>query len=461
MGKRNVDLGRDPLGKLLFRLAIPSMTAQLVNILYNMVDRIYIGHIPGEGAMALTGLGLCFPVIMLILAFGGLVGLGGAPRAAIFMGKGQEKDAEKTLGSCIAMLAVCSVILTVFFQVFAEDILYLFGASDTTIGYALPYMRIYIMGTVFVQFSMGLNPFITTQGFASHSMMTVIISAVLNIILDPIFIYACGMGVQGAAFATILSQAVSAVWVLCFLGGKRTKLKIRRENLVIRKEYVLPVIALGISPFVMQSTESLISISFNSSLSKYGGDMAVGAMAILSSIMQLIWQLINGLTQGAQPVIGFNFGAGNKERVRNTFRILLVATLGLSVTAGGLVLLFPEVFVKIFNKESAELVDITVWAIRIFMPGTLVLGIQSACQQTFLALGQAKISLFLACMRKIVLMIPFIFLLPLLFEDKVFAVFLAEPLSDVGAVISTAIAFWICFPKILEKGPIQKTLHKE
>lgn len=450
--KRNTDLGKDPLGKLLLKLAIPSILAQLVNMLYNIVDRIYIGHIPREGALALTGVGLCFPIIILVMAFSCLVGMGGAPRAAIFMGRGEEEKAQKILGNCVTLLTVISVALTIIFLVFGEDLLYLFGASDSTIFYALPYMRIYVCGTIFVQFALGLNAFITTQGFATVSMATVVIGAVLNIILDPVFIYACHMGVKGAALATILSQAVSAVWVIAFLCGKKTKLRIQRKNLKLKGEYILPVLALGVSPFVMQSTESLINISFNSSLSRYGGDMAVGAMTILSSIMQLVWLPLSGLTQGAQPIISYNFGAGNYERVKKTFRMLLVSALSFSIVMGGIILLFPEVFVTIFNNDSKELFDITVWAMRIYMAGTMILGIQSACQQTFLALGQAKISLFLACLRKVILMIPLIFILPNFFEDKVFGVFLAEPVSDIIAVIVTGTTFLIAFPRILAKG---------
>lgn len=452
MQNKTTDLGNEPLGRLLLKLSIPSILAQLVNMLYNIVDRIYIGHIPEEGALALTGLGLCFPILMLVMAFSGLIGMGGAPRAAIFMGKGEDEKAQRILGNCVTVLFLVSLALTFLFQVFGEPLLYLFGASDSTIQYALPYLRIYVCGTIFVQFSLGLNSFITTQGFATSSMATVLIGAVLNIILDPVFIYGCGMGVRGAALATILSQAVSALWVLRFLSGKKTKLRIQRKYLRIQGEYILPVLALGISPFIMQSTESLINISFNASLSKYGGDMAVGAMTILTSVMQLIWMPLSGLTQGAQPIISFNFGAGNKTRVKKTFRMLFFCALGYSFVSGGLVLLFPEVFVSIFNKNSRELFEISVWAMRIYISGTLILGIQSACQQTFLALGQAKISLFLACLRKIVLMIPLIFLLPHFFENKVFGVFLAEPVSDIIAVIVTATTFFIAFPKILEQG---------
>lgn len=453
---KKTDLGKDPLGKLLLKLAIPTILAQLVNMLYNIVDRIYIGHIPKEGALALTGMGLCFPIIILVMAFSSLVGMGGAPRAAIYMGKGQNDKAEKILGNCVTVLFGISVVLTIVFLVFGEKLLYLFGASESTIAYALPYLNIYVCGTIFVQFSLGLNSFITTQGFTTVSMETVVIGAVLNIILDPIFIYGCHMGVRGAALATILSQAVSALWVLLFLLGKKTKLRIRKQNLAVKKEYMLPVLALGVAPFVMQSTESLINIAFNSSLSKYGGDMAVGAMTILTSVMQALWLPLSGLTQGAQPIISFNFGAGNHQRVKKIFQLLIISALVFSAVMGSVILAFPQIFVKIFNNNSQELFDTTVWAMRIYMSGSMILGIQSACQQTLLALGQAKISLFLACLRKIILMIPLIFILPHLCEDKVFGVFLAEPVSDIIAVLVTAITFWAAFPRVLEKGTGKK-----
>lgn len=449
---KSTDLGNAPLGRLLLKLAIPSILAQLVNMLYNVVDRIYIGHIPEEGAMALTGLGLCFPIITLVTAFSYLVGMGGAPRAAISMGKGENEAAQKILGNCLTTLVGISVLLTVLFLVFGEPLLYLFGASDESIVYALPYMRIYVCGTLFVMLSLGLNSFITTQGYATVSMATVVIGAVLNIVLDPVFIYVFDMGVEGAALATILSQAVSALWVLVFLSGKKTRLRFRRKYLKVKARYILPVLALGVSPFVMQSTESLINISFTSQLSKYGGDSAVGAMTILNSVMQAVWLPVMGLTQGAQPIISFNYGAGNLVRVKKVFRMLFAGALTYTVILGGLVLAFPQIFIKIFNSDSPELFDITVWAMRIYMAGSLVLGAQNACQQTFVALGQAKISLFLACLRKVILMIPLIFLLPLLLENQVFGVFLAEPVSDVIASLVTTVTFCVAFPRILSRG---------
>ena len=450
--KKTTDLSKDPLGKLLLKLALPAILAQVVNMLYNLVDRIYIGHIQDTGAIALTGIGLCLPVIFIIMAFSALAGTGGAPRAAIYMGKKDLDSANKTLGSCVLMLAGISIFLTVFFLFFGKQLLFLFGASSQTIAYAWGYLRIYICGTVFVMFSVGLNSFITTQGFSLVGMGTILIGALANIILDPIFIFGFHMGVSGAALATVLSQAISALWVLRFLCGKKTELKIRRKHLQFKKEYVLPVLALGVSPFVMQGTESLITISYNTSLYKYGGDLAVSSLTILNSVMQMIFLPLSGLTQGAQPIISYNYGAGDDSRVKNTFRLLIGCSLAFVVAAWGTVMLFPGVFVRIFNSSSQELYEMASWAMRIYLAGFFSMGAQIACQQTFLALGQAKVSLFFACFRKLILMIPLIFILPVFFEDKLMAVFLAEAVSDFVAASATTITFLILFPKILKKG---------
>lgn len=449
--QKNADLGKAPIGKLLAKLALPAILAQIVNMLYNIVDRIYIGHMPKDGALALTGIGLCLPIVILIMAFSALVGVGGAPRAAIFMGKKDNESAEKTLGSCVTMLLVLSVVLTVAFLMFGRDFLFLFGASENTITYAWGYLRIYACGTIFVMFSIGLNSFITTQGFSTIGMATVLIGAIANIILDPIFIFGFDMGVEGAALATIMSQALSAVWVLHFLWGKKTTLQIRKKYLRVKKEFALPVLALGVSPFVMQGTESLINISFNTSLYKYGGDIAVSAMTILGSVMQMVFLPLNGLTQGAQPIVSYNFGAGNIERVKKTFKLLFISCFLYVTVCWGAVMLFPQVFVKVFNNSSAELLETASWAMRVYMAGTFAMGAQMACQQTFLALGQAKVSLFFACFRKILLMIPLIFILPMFLENNLLAVFLAEPISDLAAGVFTTLAFFILFPKILKK----------
>lgn len=443
-------LGVMPVGKLLLSLALPAIAAQIVNLLYNLVDRIYIGHIADVGPLALTGLGITFPVITLIAAFAALIGFGGAPRASIAMGKGDDKQAEIILGNCVFTLAVLSLILTAFFFVFAKPVLYAFGASEDTITYAYPYLRIYVLGTFFVQVTTGLNAFITSQGFASVGMKTVMIGAALNLVLDPIFIFGFGMGVQGAAVATVLSQAVSACWVLRFLSGKKTTLRIKRSNLHFNFKVMWPVLALGVSPFIMQSTESLLSVCFNTSLLKYGGDVAVGAMTILASVMQAAMMPVQGLTQGMQPIVSFNYGAGKLDRVRKTFLITLACCLGYTFSLWALAMLVPQGLARIFTSDEG-LIEYTAWAMRIYMGATCIFGAQMACQQTFVSLGKALQSLFLAVLRKIILLIPLIFILPLFIEDKVFAVFLAEPVADFFAVCTTVLLFRATVWKIMKK----------
>ena len=459
MNSQKNQLGEGSVGKLLLKLSLPAIVAQLVNLLYNMVDRIYIGHIPETGDLALTGLGLCFPIIMIVTAFAQLIGGGGAPRVAIHMGRGEKEEAEKILGSSVSTLILIAVVITVFLEIAGTSVLRLFGASDQTLPYALDYMRIYVIGTICVMMSLGLNPFITTQGFSKDAMKTVIIGAVCNIILDPIFIFVFDMGVKGAALATIISQGISALWVLRFLTGKKTILHIRRDYLRIDWNIMKPVMALGISPFIMSATESAINIAFNMSLSRFGGDVAVGAMTILGSIMQLQMMPVQGLSQGAQPIMSYNYGAENMERVKKTYRLLFICCLTYTMTFWLAVQVFPRVFVGIFNK-SPELLETTVWALRVYMAVSGLFGIQMAVQQTFVSLGQAKLSLFIACLRKIILLIPMILILPQFFAesaDKVFAVFLAEPVSDFISVSVAATLFLLNIKKILS-GKAQQTV---
>ena len=441
--KKAADLGSGKVGKLLFSLALPTITSQIVNMLYNLVDRVYIGHmqpVDTVGALALTGVGVCLPVILIVSAFSALMAMGGAPRASIQEGRGDLQGAEHIMGNAFTLLLCTSLVLTVVLQLFAEPLLLTFGASENTIGYALSYLKIYSLGTIFVQMTLGMNAYITAQGFTTVSMKTVLIGAILNTILDPIFIFVLDLGVRGAALATILSQAVSALWVLRFLTGSQTKWKLRRENLKPVPAVFLPCLALGLSPFIMQSTESLISVCFNSSLLKYGGDIAVGAMTVLISIMQLAMMTLQGLTQGAQPIVSYNYGARNAQRVQEAFRCLLLSCVTYSMTLWTLVQLFPRAFALIFNNDPA-LVEYAAGALRVYMAATGIFGVQIACQQTFIALGNAKTSLFLAILRKIILLIPLIFILPHFFTDKVFAVFLAEPVADVLAVTTTAVMF--------------------
>ena len=448
--KRENDLGRDPIGRLLLRLAVPTVTAQLVNALYNIVDRMYIGHIEGVGDLALTGLGVCFPVIMFVSALSALVGMGGGSRAVVRMGAGDPEGANAILGNCATLLVVLSVVFTILLQLVKEPMLYLFGATDNTIGYALDYLTIYLWGTIFVEISLGLNFFITAQGFSTVGMATVLIGAVVNIVLDPILIFGCGMGVSGAALATITAQGVSAVWVVCFLMGRRTKLRLQRHFARLDWKVLSPVLALGVSPFIMQSTESLVNIAFNSSLKAYGGDPAVGAMTICSSIMQVFYLLFQGLSQGGQPIVGYNYGAGNLDRVRKTFRLVFTCSLVFSTLSCLAIELFPGMFVAMFN-DKPELVEIAVWTLRVYAAGMFMLGIQNSCQQTFVALGQAKISLFLALLRKIILLIPLIFILPHFIANQVLAVFLAEPAADILAALTTGGMFFWRFPRILRE----------
>jgi len=446
----NRDMGTGNVKKLLAQLAIPAIVAQVINLLYNVVDRIYIGHIPEIGASALTGVGLFMPILMLINAFAMLAGSGGAPRAAIAMGQKDNDTAEKIVGNCFSLLIGFAIVLTLVFYVSAPTLLTLFGASNVTLPYAVDYARIYILGSVFVLIVMGMNPFITTQGFAKISMMTTVIGAIINIILDPIFIFVFGMGVKGAALATVLSQAVGAIWILRFLTGKKTVLHLRRENMKLIPSIILPCLGLGISTFVMLSTESLLSISFTSSLSRYGGDLAVGAMTIITSVSQLVTMPLQGICQGGQPIISYNYGAGNKERVKEAFFTQFGTCVAYTVLFWAALMFVPQIFAGMFTSDKA-LIEYTTWALRIYMAGIFSIGFQISCQQSFMALGQAKVSLLLACLRKIILLIPLIFILPLLFENKVFAVFLAEPVSDIIAAAVTTITFLTQFNRILKK----------
>lgn len=448
----NQDMGSGNVKKLLASLAVPAVVAQVINLLYNIVDRIYIGHIPKIGASALTGVGLFMPILMLINAFAMLAGSGGAPRAAIAMGKKDNDTAEKIVGNCFSLLLGFAVVLTAVFYFSAPALLRLFGASSVTLPYAVDYARIYILGSVFVLIVMGMNPFITTQGFAKISMLTTVIGAVINIILDPVFIFVLEMGVKGAALATVLSQAVGALWILRFLSGKKTILRLKKENMRLILNVILPCLGLGISTFVMLSTESLLSISFTSSLSRYGGDIAVGAMTIITSVSQLVTMPLQGICQGGQPIISYNYGAGNKSRVKEAFFTQFGACILYTTLFWAALMIVPQIFAGMFTNDTA-LMKYTTWAIRIYMAGIFSVGFQISCQQSFMALGQAKVSLLLACLRKIILLIPLIFILPLFFADKVFAVFLAEPVSDIVAAAVTTITFLTQFNKILKKEP--------
>ena len=441
-------LGTAPVGRLLFKLALPTVIAQLINMLYNVVDRIYIGHMPGDGDLALTGVGVCMPIIMIVSAFAALISSGGAPRASICLGKGDTETAERILGNCLSLQLVVSTVLTVLLLLFNRPLLLTFGASENTVEYAVSYMSIYALGTVFVQLTLGMNAFITAQGFTKISMLSVVIGAVSNILLDPLLIYGLGMGVRGAALATILSQALSCVWVITFLLSRRSILRIRPVNLRPDVRIILPCLALGSATFVMQASESVISVCFNSSLLSYGGDIAVGAMTILTSVMQFALLPLQGIAQGAQPILGYNYGAKNTDRVRKTYRILLVTCLTYSLVIWGLVLLFPRAFASVFTPDPA-LLDFTSRVLPIYFFGVGLFGIQIACQMTFVSLGNAPSSVIVAVVRKFVLLIPLIYVVPHFVSDATVGVYLAEPIADILAVTFTSVLFFFRFRKSL------------
>ena len=448
MEKEKEFLGTEPVGKLLFKLSVPTVVAQLVNMLYNVVDRVYIGHMQGDGSLALTGVGVCMPLILLVSAFAALVSSGGAPRASIFMGKQDYDSAEKTLGNCFSLQVVVSVILTGVLLIWNRKLLLTFGASENTIEYAADYLSIYALGTLFVQMTLGMNTFITAQGFTKASMLSVVIGAVCNIALDPLFIFGMNMGVKGAALATILSQAISFVWVITFLCGKKTRLHLRKTNMRLQGDIILPCIALGTAAFIMQSSESVISVCFNSSLLKYGGDIAVGAMTIMVSVMQLAMLPLQGIAQGAQPISSYNYGARKADRVKKTFRLLLTVCLSYSILLWAAVMLFPNAFVGIFTSDEA-LKEFAAPMLRIYLAGIGMFGIQIACQMTFTSLGKAVNSIIVAVVRKFVLLLPLIYIMPHVIADQTKGVYMAEPVADIIAVTFTAILFFVQFRKAL------------
>ena len=443
-------LGSAPIGRLLFKLALPTVLAQLINMLYNIVDRIFIGHMPEVGDLALTGVGVCMPIIMIVSAFAALVSSGGAPRSSIFMGEKDNESAERALGACFGLQIIISIILTVVLLIWNREFLLAFGASANTIEYAVDYMSVYAIGTIFVQLTLGMNAFITAQGFTRISMLSVIIGACANIILDPIFIYALDMGVMGAALATIISQAISCAWVMLFLRGKKTILKLKLKNIIPYPKVVLPCIALGTASFIMQASESVISVCFNSSLLKHGGDIAVGAMTILTSVMQFAMLPPQGIAQGAQPILSYNYGAKNADRVRGVYKLLLKVCLIYSVTVWALVMLFPRAFVSIFTPDSA-LIDFASRALRVYFSGMVLFGIQIASQMTFVSLGNAPSSVLVAVVRKFVLLLPLIYIMPRIMSNPTIGVYTAEPIADILAVTFTAILFYFQFKKALRK----------
>ena len=441
-------LGTEPVGKLLLKLSVPTVIAQLNNMLYNIVDRIYIGHIPGDGSLALTGVGVCMPIIMIVSAFAALVSSGGAPRASIHMGKQDNDSAENILSNCFSLQIIVSVILTVILLIWGKDLLLAFGASENTISYAVDYMNVYAFGTLFVQLTLGMNAFITAQGFTSISMVSVLIGAVCNITLDPIFIFVLHMGVKGAALATIISQAISTIWVVLFLCGKKTQLHLRKKYMRLVPKVILPCVALGLAAFIMQASESVVSVCFNSSLLRYGGDIAVGSMTILTSVMQFAMLPLQGIAQGAQPISSYNYGAKNADRVKKTFRLLLIVCLSYSAILWAAVQLVPRMFVSIFTADTS-LIDFTAPMLKIYLGGLFLFGIQIACQMTFTSLGKAVNSIIVAVVRKFVLLIPLIYIMPHMVSNPTTGVYMAEPIADIIAVLFTSVLFTIQFKKAL------------
>ena len=444
-------LATAPVGKLLWKLSIPTVCAQLINMLYNLIDRIYIGHIPETGALALTGLGICFPLIMVVSAFSALVSAGGAPRASIFLGKKEVDKAEKTLANSFVLLILISLVLSIVLAIWHRPLLLAFGASENTIEYASSYMRIYAIGTIFVQLTLGMNSFITAQGYTKTSMISVLIGALCNIILDPLFIFVFKMGVSGAALATIISQFISMIWVLSFFFRGKGQMRLRSAYFRLEKAIVLPSIALGAASFIMQATESIIFICYNSSLLKYGGDIAVGAMTILTSVMQLVIMPTQGFGQGAQPIISYNYGAGNKKRVKEAFKSLLRINLSYTIAAWALAMLFPQLLTSLFTSDQ-ELIAFSARALRIYLASICLFGIQMSCQMTFTSIGFAFSSIIVAVMRKIVLLIPLIYILPaIIISNQTVAVYLSEPIADFLSVVFCSILFIKQFGKAIKE----------
>ncbi len=444
-------LATAPVGKLLWKLSIPTVCAQLINMLYNLIDRIYIGHIPETGALALTGLGICFPLIMVVSAFSALVSAGGAPRASIFLGKKEVDKAEKTLANSFVLLILISLVLSIVLAIWHRPLLLAFGASENTIEYASSYMRIYAIGTIFVQLTLGMNSFITAQGYTKTSMISVLIGALCNIILDPLFIFVFKMGVSGAALATIVSQFISMIWVLSFFFRGKGQMRLRSAYFRLEKAIVLPSIALGAASFIMQATESIIFICYNSSLLKYGGDIAVGAMTILTSVMQLVIMPTQGFGQGAQPIISYNYGAGNKKRVKEAFKSLLRINLSYTIAAWALAMLFPQLLTSLFTSDQ-ELIAFSARALRIYLASICLFGIQMSCQMTFTSIGFAFSSIIVAVMRKIVLLIPLIYILPaIITSNQTVAVYLSEPIADFLSVVFCSILFIKQFGKAIKE----------
>ena len=446
-------MATESIGRLMAGMTLPAILAQIINILYSIIDRIYIGHMEGVGANALTGVGVTFCITVFISAFSGFINSGAAPLAAIWLGKQDRDHAEKILGNSVTFLVLCTVVLMGIFYAFQRPLLYQFGASDATIGYAMDYLTIYLAGTLFVEIALGLNAFIICQSQPRTAMYSVLIGAIANIILDPIFIFGFQMGVKGAAIATVISQAFSAAWVMAFLLGKKSSLKIRLKFLKPDRGILVSIFSLGISPFIMRATESFISIVLNHGLQAYGGDLHVGALTIMQSVMQLFSAPIGGFTQGMTPIISYNYGAGNFERVKQLYRWMIGLCFGFMLVTTATTMLFPGFYAGFFTNET-QLIELVRRVMPVFMAGMMVFGLQNGIQPTFLALGQAKISLFIAVLRKIILLIPLAIILPHFMG--VMGVYYAEPVSDILSATTASVLFMLNIRKILSMEALQK-----
>ena len=423
------DFSRGSIVKNIINMAIPMTMAQLVNVLYNIVDRIYISMIPDIGFSALTGLGVCLPAISIVAAFANLFGMGGAPLCSIERGRSNHKEAERIMGNSFIMLAASGILLTVVGLMIKKPMLYLFGASETIYPYADSYLTIYLLGNVFVMISLGMNNFINSQGFGRMGMLTIVIGAVLNIILDPVFIFALGMGVQGAALATIISQCVSAIWVLKFLTGKKAIYTLNKRSFILDLRRIRRIIGLGISGFVMQVTNSLILILSNSTLQIFGGDLYVGIMTVINSVREVVSMPVMGLSSGAQPVIGFNYGAKKLKRVKSSIKFIILVSVVYNTIVWILIQGFPAFFIRIFDDDPAVF-QAGIPAIRLFFIGFFFMALQYTGQTIFLALAKSRWAVFFSIFRKVVLVLPLVILLPRIGGLGTTGVFLSEPISE-------------------------------
>jgi putative MATE family efflux protein len=414
----------------ILKLAIPMTLAQLINVLYSIIDRIFIGRIPENATLALTGLGLCLPITSIVMAFANLFGMGGAPLCSIERGRGNEEEAEKIMGNSFVLMLAFGVILTVLGLIFKKPLLYMFGASDATYPYAAQFAEIYLLGTIFVMVGLGMNSFINSQGFGTIGMMTVLMGAVVNIILDPIFIFTLDMGVRGAALATVIAQFLSAVWTVRFLTGKKAILKLKYSCFRLDKYRVKSIVGLGMSGFTMAVTNSVVQVMYNVSLQQYGGDLYVGVMTIINSIREVISMPVRGITNSAQPVMGYNYGASEYGRVKRAIVFTSVIPIIYTTAVWGLIHGYPEFFIRIFNHDP-EVIQAGVPAMRIYYFGFFFMSLQFAGQSIFVALGKARQAVFFSIFRKVIIVAPLIILLPILLSNGTSGVFMAEPISNV------------------------------